>query len=80
MSGSVLYKSYQIHVFSFGSSKKTVSNLNQKTDKVDIFPFVESTDIIGLPNPPLMKNKIYSSGMILYIKPIPDILPLSIDR
>lgn len=65
---------------SFGVSEKAVNGLDHHLDEVDILPFVEASDVVGLCGTTLVEDEIDGAGVILNIEPVTYILAFSIDR
>jgi len=61
-------------------SQQAVNSFDNHPDKVDIFPFIASADIIGLSHPAPVKDQINGPRMVFHVKPVPDVLSLAIDR
>ena len=65
---------------SFRIAEQTVYSLYDHFDEVNVLPFVEAADVVGVGNLSFMEDKVYCPCMIFYKKPVADILTLSIDR
>lgn len=80
MSETVRNVCNQVHILSFGTSKKTVNGIDNHFDDVNVFPFVEAADIICLSNFSFVENQVNSPGMVFNEKPVANVLTLAIDR
>ena len=80
MPGTVGYIGNQMFTCTFGIAQQTVNRLDNHFDKVNVFPFIETTYIIGIRYFSLMENQIDGTSMIHYIEPITHILPFSVNR
>ena len=78
--GTVLDKSDEAEALTYWSSEKSIYRLDHNLYEINILPFVETSDIVCVSRFPFVEDQIYSSGVIFYIKPVTDILSLSIDR
>lgn len=65
---------------SFGISEQTVNGLDHNLDEVDVLPFVEASDVVGLGGATLVEDEVDGAGVILDIEPVTYILAFSIDR
>ena len=63
-----------------GIAEDTVDGTDHDLDEVDIPPFVESADVVGLSDAAFMEDQIDRAGMVLDVKPVADILAGSIYR
>lgn len=64
----------------FGVTEETVNGLDDDTDDVDVLPFVEATDVIGLGNLAFVEDGVDCTGVVNDIEPVAHVLALSIDR
>ncbi len=80
MPRSVFDVSNQFGTFTGSPSKFLVHLSTQKPDKVYIFPFVEATNIIGLPDPAAVKDPVDGYGMINDIQLVARIKTITINR
>lgn len=65
---------------SFGISEQTVNGLDHNLDEVDVLPFIEASDVVGLGGATLVEDEVDGAGVILDIEPVTDILAFSIYR
>lgn len=65
---------------SFGISEQTVNGLDHNLDEVDVLPFIEASDVVGLGGATLVEDEVDGAGVILDIEPVTYILAFSIDR
>ena len=80
MPGTVLDKSDEAEALTFRMSEKSVYSLDHNLDEIDILPFVEAADIVGLSVLAFVENQVDGAGVILDIEPVTYILAFSIDR
>ena len=64
---------------SFGMAEESIHSGDQDLDEVDVLPFVEAPDIIGLCRATFVKDQVDGPCMINDIEPISDILTLTVD-
>ena len=64
----------------FRIPENTIDGFNHYLDKINVFPLIEASDIIGFSYLTLMENKINGTGVIFDIEPIADIFALAINR
>ena len=77
---SVCYVSDEIHVLAFLASEQTVNGVDDYLYDVDVFPFVEASDVVGLGNLALVENQVYGTGVVLNVQLVAHILALSVYR
>ena len=70
MTRPVFYIGDQLFTCTRRIAKFFIHLLAKQFDKVDIPPFIKTTDIISIVIFSFMKNKIYSSSMIFYKQPV----------
>ena len=61
-------------------TQQSINSFNDNFYNVNILPFVETADIVGITRLTIVENNINSTSMIHDIKPVTNILTLSIDR
>lgn len=64
----------------FGIAEETVNCLDDDLDDVDVFPFVEATNVIGLGYFAFMEDGVDGTGVVNDIKPVTHVLTLAVDR
>ena len=64
----------------FGVAEETVNGLDDYLDDVDIFPLVETADVVGFGNLSLVKDGVYGTGVVDHIEPVAHVLSLAVDR
>ena len=79
MAGTVGNKRDEVHILAFLTSKQTVNGIDDHLDDVDVFPFVETADVVGLGDYSLMENEVNGTCMVLNEQPVANILTLAID-
>ena len=77
---AVRYVCYQVHVFSFLASQQTVHGLDYYLDDVDVLPFVETANVVGLGHFPLMEDKVDGTGVVYHVQPVAHVLALAVYR
>ncbi len=70
----------EIKVCAFRPSELTVNRLDDGLYDVNVFPLVESADVVCFGDCALVKNQLDCPCVILHIEPVADILALAIDR
>ena len=70
----------QVHVGTFGATQQAVDGINQDLDEIDVLPFVEATDVVGLSDFALVEDEVDCTGMVHHIEPVAHVLALAIDR
>ena len=70
----------QAEAVTFWIAEKSIYSGYYDLDQVDVAPFVESADIVGLGYLSLMEDKIYCARMVFYLQPVAHILTLAIHR
>lgn len=64
---AVCDESDESETVSFGVSEKAVNGLDHHLDEVDVLPFVEASDVVGLCGTTLVEDEIDGAGVVLYI-------------
>ena len=78
MSSAIGYVGDEVEVFAFLSAQQTVNGFNHHFDDIDVFPLIESADIVGLGNSAFVENKVDGAGVVLNEEPVAHVLPLTI--
>ncbi len=60
-------------------SKESVDGADDHFDEINIFPFVESSDIVGFSNFAIVENCVDSPGVVLDVEPVSYIFTFSVD-
>src|SRR5690606_12272068 len=74
------YKGDELFTTTFCSSQFGIHLFAQYSDQIDIFPLVETSDVVSTSIFSLMKHKIDSTCVIDHIQPIAGIVTIAIDR
>ena len=61
-------------------AKDTVNGLDDDLDKVDVLPFVETADVVGLGYLPLVEDQVDGPSVVLHIQPVAHVLTLAVHR
>ena len=80
MSRPVSHIADEVHILVFSSSQQPVHSPDEQTDYVYVLPLVESSDVVGFGNFPLVENKVDGPCVVFHIEPVPHILAPAIDR
>ena len=70
----------QAERMALGVAEKTVYGLDDDLDEVDVLPFVEAADVVGLGDLAVMEDHVDGTGMVLDEEPVADVLSLAVDR
>ena len=68
----------QVHVLAFLASEQTVNGVDDHLDDVDVLPFVESADVVGLCHFALMEDEVDGSCVVFHKQPVAHVLALAI--
>ena len=79
MTGTVGDVGNQIHIGTLGTTQQTVYRLNDDLDDVNVLPFIETADIVGLGHLALMENEVNGTGVILDKQPVAHVLLLAFE-
>ena len=79
MAFSVGDVSDEVEVFALLATEKTVYGLDNHLDDVNVFPLVETSDIIGLSHLSFVEDDIDGTGMVYHVEPVAHVLTLAID-
>ena len=80
MAKAVSYKSNEVEVLAFFTAKETVNCIDKNLNDVDVLPLIKASYVVGFSYFTLMENKVYCTGVVLYIEPVTDILTLALNR
>ena len=70
----------EIHVLTFRSAEKPVNGPDQHPDDVYVLPLIEPSYVVRLGYFAFVENKVYSPRMVLHVKPVTHVLPLTVHR
>ena len=70
----------EVEGVAFGVAEDLIYGLNHYLDEVDVLPFVEAADVVGLGYLAFVKDDIDGTGMVFYIEPVAHVLALAIYR
>ena len=57
---------YEVEVCAFGTTEKAVNSVDNDLNDVDVLPFVETTDVIGVSHLAFVENKVDGAGVVFY--------------
>ena len=80
MAQAVRHVGYQVHILPFLTPQQTIHRVDHHFDDVNVLPLVETTDIIGFRNLPIVENHVNGPCVVLHIQPVAYILALTIYR
>ena len=80
MAQAVRHVGYQVHILPFLTPQQTIHRVDHHFDDVNVLPLVETTDIIGFRNLPIVENHVNGPRMILHVQPVAHVLALTIHR
>lgn len=70
---------YEVLTVTFGITEQTIDSAYDHTYKVNVFPLIESSDVISVGNLSLMEYQIDGAGMVLNEEPVTHIFTLAVD-
>lgn len=73
-------ESNEVEAVTFRVAEDTVYGADHHLDEVDVPPFVETSDVVGVAVLALVEDEVDGAGVILDIEPVTDILAFSIYR
>ena len=79
MAGSVGDVGDEVLIFALLTAEQTVDGLDDDMDDIDILPFVEAADVIGVGNLTLMEDEVNGACVVFDVEPVAYILALTID-
>ncbi len=80
VAGAVGDESDEIVILTFAAAEEPVSDAYESLYHVDVLPLVEAADVVGLAVLPFVENEVDGPRVVLHVKPVADILSLSVDR
>ena len=80
MSGAVGDEGDEVHVLALFTSEQAVNCVDEHMDDVDVLPFVEAADVIGLGNLAFVEDEVNGTGVVFNEQPVAHILSLAIYR
>ena len=69
----------EVEVFAFLATEETVHRVDEHVDNVNVFPFVETTDVVGLGHFALMEDEVDGACVVFHIEPIAHIFAFAVD-
>lgn len=79
MSGAVGDVGDEVYVFAFFAPELPVDGGDDDFDEVDVFPFVEPADVVGIGYRAFMEDEVDGAGMVFDVEPVTDVLAFPID-
>ena len=70
----------QVERRTFGVAEQPVDGLDQHPHDVDVFPLVETADVVCVSHFPLMENKVDGTGVVFDIQPVAHVFAFSVYR
>ena len=70
----------EVQILALGTSEQTIDGLDHHLDEVDVLPFVEAADVVGLGDGALVEDEVDGTCMVFDEKPVTHVLALAIDR
>lgn len=78
VSGAVGYVSNEVHVLTLGPTEQTVNGTDDYFDDVNVFPFVESADVVGFSRTALMENEVDGTGVVFNVEPVAHVFAFTV--
>ena len=69
----------EVHVLSLGMAQQAVDGVDNHFDDIDIFPLVETADVVCLGHLALVEDKVDGTGVVFNIQPVAHVLALAVD-
>jgi len=69
----------QTLALTFRVAEKTVNGLDDDLDEVDVLPFIEAADVVGVGGLTLVEDEVDGAGMVLHVQPVAHVLTLAVD-
>ena len=79
MARTVYYVGNQIQILALRAAQQTIDRLDDDLDQIDVFPLVESADVVGLGHFATMENQVDGPCVVLDVEPIADVLAFAVD-
>ena len=70
---------YQLVAVAFGVAEEAVNRLDHHADYVDVLPFVEAADVVGLSDLAVVEDGVDGAGVVFHEEPVAHVLTLAID-
>ncbi len=70
----------EVHVLAFRAAEQLIHRLDDDLDDVDVLPFVESADVVGFGNLPVMENHVDGAGVVFHEEPVAHVFTLAVNR
>ena len=79
MTRTVCYVGDQIQILALRAAQQTIDRLDDDLDQIDVFPLVESADVVGLGHLAAMENQVDGPCVVLDVEPVADVLAFAVD-
>lgn len=80
MSGAVRHIGDEVQVGALGTAQEAIHGGNQDFHDINVLPFVEAANVVGLGNLALVEDEVNGPGVVLHIQPVTDVLAFAVDR
>src|SRR5690554_292096 len=80
VSRTVLHKGDEAGRITLRPVQLLIHHLAKQVNEVDVLPFVEAANVVGLAHFSLVKNHIDGCGMVLHIQPVANVVALAVNR
>lgn len=57
---------YEVEVSTFGTAEEAVNSVYDDLNDVDVLPFIETTDVVGVSHLAFVENKVDGAGVVFY--------------
>ena len=71
---------YEAEAMAFRMSEDAVYSLDHHLDEVDVLPFVEASDVVGVAVLTFVEYEVDGTGVVFDIEPVTDVFAFAIDR
>ena len=75
---AVGHVSDEVHVLALLATKQAVNGLDDNLYYVDVLPFVEAADVVGVSRLSFVEDEVDGAGVVFNIEPVPHVLALSV--
>ena len=55
---------YEVKVCAFGTAEEAIHSVDDDLNDVDVLPFVETTDVVGVSHLAFVENKVDGAGVV----------------